>query len=328
MDKKDISQSNNLPQNLEGYVELLKDIKSILQRGLSKAYQAVDNLKVQTYWQIGERIVREELAHKERADYGKHIIEQLSFDLRFRRDELFRIVQFYRTYPIVVTVSRQLSWSHYLELITIRNDEERQFYEIQSVRNTWSVRELRKRIRSNEYQKAKKQGVVVSKLPVQLPAPEDVFKNTYNWDFLELDEKHSEKELEQALLDNIQHVLLEFGNGFAFVARQQKILIAGQWEKIDLLFYHYFLKCFIIVDLKARELRRGDIEQVTRYLTYYRDHKMENDREPIALIICKSHNKIDVYYSAGKDRDDIFVAEYKTKLPSEEEIKKQLRKIS
>ncbi len=104
-------------------------------------------------------------------------------------------------------------------------------------------------------------------------------------------------------------------------------MIAGEWEKIDLLFYHYLLKCFIIVDLKARELRRGNIEQVTRYLSYYRDHKIEGDRDPIALIICKSHNKIDVYYSAGKDRDDIFVAEYKTRLPSEEEIKKRLRKL-
>jgi hypothetical protein len=162
---------------------------------------------------------------------------------------------------------------------------------------------------------------------VPLPAPEDVFKNIYNWDFIELEEKHSEKDLEQALLDNIQQVLLEFGNGFAFVARQQKILIAGQWEKIDLLFYHYLLKCFIIVDLKARKLQRGDVEQVTRYLSHYRDHKIDGDRDPIALIICNSYNKIDVYYSAGKDRDDIFVAEYKTKLPSEDEIKKRLRKI-
>jgi predicted nuclease of restriction endonuclease-like (RecB) superfamily len=327
MDKKEISKSAKLPQKLEGYGELLRDIQSILQRGLSKAYQAVDNLKVQTYWQIGERIVREELAHKERADYGKRVIQQLAIDLRISRSLIFEIVQFYRAYSIVHALHGQLSWTHYRLLSSIQQIEERQFYEVQTIRNGWSYRELEHRIKSKEYENAKKIGAVISKLPVPLPAPEDVFKNTYNWDFIELEEKHSEHDLEQALLNNIQQVLLEFGKGFAFVARQQKVLIAGQWEKIDLLFYHYFLKCFIIVDLKARELRRGDIEQVTRYLTYYRDHKIESDRDPIALIICKSHNKIDVYYSAGKDRDDIFVAEYKTKLPSEDEIKKRLRKI-
>lgn len=327
MDKSELDKSKNLPQKLEGYDTLLKDIQSILQRGLSKAYQAVDNLKVQTYWQIGERIIRAELAHKERAGYGEELIKRLAFDLSIHERTLYRIVKFYNTYPILTTVLSELSWSHYLVLIDITHEGERKFYELMSANERWSVRELRKRIKNNEYKNAKKQGLVICKLPTLLPAPEDVFKNTYNWDFIELDEKHSEKELEQALLNNIQQVLLEFGNGFAFVARQQKILIADQWEKIDLLFYDYLLKCFIIVDLKARELQRGDIEQVTRYLTYYREHKIEGDRDPIALIICKSHNKIDVYYSAGKDRDDIFVAEYKTKLPSEEEIKKRLRKI-
>lgn len=325
MAQKELSKTVSLSSKLEGYDQLLNDIKSILQRGLSKAYQAVDNLKVQTYWQIGERIIREELAHKDRADYGERVIETLAVDLKSSKRLLFQIVQFYRTFPIVQTLSAQLSWSHYVELTSIKNDEERQFYEVQSIRNTWSVRELRKKIRGKEYQKAKKEGIIISKLPSPLPAPEDVFKNTYNWDFIDLDEKHSESALEQALLDNIQKVLLEFGNGFAFVSRQQKVLIGNQWERIDLLFYHYLLKCFIIVDLKARELKRGDIEQVTRYLTYYRDHKIENDRDPIALIICKKHNKVDVYYSAGKDRDDIFIAEYKTRLPSEKEIRERLR---
>ncbi len=325
MVQKDIAKIENLSAKLEGYDELLHDVKSILKRGLSKAYQAVDNLKVQSYWQIGERIVREELAHKDRADYGERVVETLAADLNASRRVLFQVVQFYRTYPIVQTLSAQLSWSHYLELITIKNNEERQFYEVQSIRNAWSVRKLRKKIRGKDYQQAKKEGIIITKLPTSLPAPEDVFKDTYSWDFIDLEEKHTESDLEQALLDNIQAVLLEFGNGFAFVSRQQKILIGSQWERIDLLFYHYLLKCFIIVDLKARELKRGDIEQVTRYLTYYRDYKIEEDRDPIALIICKKHKKIDVYYSAGKDRDDIFIAEYKTKLPSEEDIKERLK---
>lgn len=305
------------------YAVLLKDIKSIFQRGLVRAYKAVDNIKVQTYWQAGERIAREEISQK-RAGYGEEVIKKLSADLKIHERTLYRTLKFYKTYPILTTVLSELSWSHYLALIDFKDNQQRKFYEAMSVKESWSVRELRNRIKSREYERAKKKGEIVVKLPKQLPAPEDIFKDSYNWDFITLEEKHSENELENALLNNIQKVLLEFGSGFAFVGRQQKILINNNWYKIDLLFYHILLKCFVIVDLKARELRRGDIEQITRYLTYYREHKLEKDRDPIALIICKSHDKIDVYYSAGKDKDDIFVAEYKTKLPSEEEIKSKL----
>jgi predicted nuclease of restriction endonuclease-like (RecB) superfamily len=327
MVKKNLSKSPKVLAKLEGYDNLLRDVKSILEKARFRAYQAVDNIGVQTRWQVGERIVREELVHKERADYGKRVVEKLAEDLDLSRSLLFEMVKFYRIYPIVQTLSGQLSWSHYVELLTIKSSEERQFYEVQSIRNVWTVRDLKERIKGKEYQRAKKTGQIVTKIPIPLPSPEEVFKNSYDWNFLDLEEEHTEKDLEQALLNSIEKVLLEFGNGFAFMARQQRVLINNQWEKIDLLFYHAFLKCHVIVDLKARELRRGDIEQVTRYLTYFRDHKIEGDRDPIALIICKSHNKIDVYYSAGKDRDDIFVAEYKTRLPSEEEIKKKLKKL-
>lgn len=308
----------------ESYTALLRDIRSILHKGLAKAYKAVDNIKVQTYWQVGERIVREEFENRDRADYGKKLIDNLASDLGLRRDELYRIVQFYRTYPIVVTVSQQLSWSHYVELIKFKGEEERKFYEVQSIIERWGVRELRSRIKHNEYEKARKTGQLVPAVPLQLPSPDDVFKDSYNWDFISLEEQHTEKELESALLHSIQEVLLEFGSGFAFVGRQQKILINNKWHKIDLLFYHVLLKCYVVVELKARALAHGDIEQVTRYLTYFRETKIKGDRDPIALIICKSHDQIDVYYSAGKGRDDIFVAEYKTRLPSELEIESKL----
>lgn len=315
------------PSNLEGYHTLLSDIRSILDKNLSKAYQAVDNIKVQTYWQIGERIVRDELSHKERADYGKQMIPALALDLSYPESNLWRIVQFYRCYPILVTVSRELSWSHYVVLIAINNANERKFYESQIIKNCWSVREIRKKIKANEYKKCNQPERLGPKLPSTLPATQEIFKSTYDWDFIELEEKHSEKDLEQALLDKIEKVLLEFGSGFAFVSRQQKVLIADQWEKIDLLFYHIVLKCYVLVELKARELQRGDLEQVTRYLTYYRDNKVAGDRDPVALIICRHFDKIDVYYSAGKNKDDIFVAEYKTKLPAEKEIASKLHKL-
>ena len=136
-----------------------------------------------------------------------------------------------------------------------------------------------------------------------------------------------DKNLKQALLKNVQWALLDFNNTFGLVAINQKVFVDGRWGIIDLLFYHVLLKCYVIVNIQDRELRQGDMEQVNQYLTYLKAHKVPGDRDPIALIICKSHNKIDVYYSAGKDRDDIFVAEYKTRLPSEEEIKRKLKKL-
>lgn len=317
-------EQNRLPF-VESYTALLKDIKTILQKGLIKAYKAVDNIKVQTYWQVGERIARDEI-EDDRADYGQEIIKKISIDLKIHERTLYRILKFYKTYPILTTVLSELSWSHYLMLMDIDNFEQRKFYEIQAVKESWSVRELKKRLNNHEFERAKKKGEITITLPIQLPCREEVFKENYNWDFISLDEKHTEKQLENALLDNIQRVLLEFGTGFAFMARQQKILINNQWYKIDILFYHVLLKCYIIVELKARELRQGDIEQVTKYLTYFKERKISEDNDPIALIICQNHDKIDVYYSAGKNKENIFVAEYKTKLPSAQEIKAKLKK--
>ncbi|OGY78728.1 MAG: hypothetical protein A3B74_02965 [Candidatus Kerfeldbacteria bacterium RIFCSPHIGHO2_02_FULL_42_14] len=148
------------PDKLEGYDQLLADIRSIIDKGLGRAYQAVDNIRVQTYWQIGERVVREELKHKDRADYGKRLIDQLARDLNFSRTTMFAIVQFHRTYPIVQAVLGQLSWSHFFALIRLENPEERKFYEVQVVRNRWSSRELEKRMKQKEYDKARKRGKI------------------------------------------------------------------------------------------------------------------------------------------------------------------------
>lgn len=315
-------------KNLEGYKHLLEDIKSILQSGLGKAYKAVDNIKVQTYWQIGERIVREELANEERANYGEELIKKLSIDLNLHERTLYRIWHFYNTYPILTTVLSELSWSHYLALIDIKNSEERKFYEVQSVKESWSVRELEKRIKSKEYEKIRKAGQVAIKLPLQLPSPEEVFKDVYTWDFLELKEEHDEKQLETALLDNIQKILLEFGRGFAFMGNQEKILIGGQWHKADLLFYHRFLRCIVLVELKKEKFKPEFVGQINKYLTYFRENKLETERDPVGLIICKGKDDEEVHYALGKLKEDIFVAEYKTYLPSEEEIKKKLKEKS
>lgn len=318
-------QTKNIAK-LEGYNHLLNDIKSILQKGLAKAYKAVDNIKVQTYWQTGERIAREELEHKHRADYGKMVVESLAQDLGISRRVLYKIVRFYRTYPIVPALSAQLSWSHYEILIGIKSKEKREFYESVSIHSSWSIRELRKRIRNKEFERAKKKGEIVVRLPKQLSAPEDVFKDSYDWDFLELEKSHEEKELEKALLDKIEKVLLEFGRGFAFMGSQLKILIAGQYHKIDLVFYNRLLKCVVLVELKTERFRRDFVAQMNEYLTYVREHdKLEGERDPIGLVICKEKDEEEVHYALGRLKREIFVAEYKTKLPSEKEIENRIR---
>lgn len=147
-------------KKLEGYTEILSDIKSLLEKAKYHAYKAIDNLRVQTYWQIGERIVRGELQHKERADYGERVIENLSIDLDIQKRDLYRMVQFYKTYPIVTSLMSQLSWTHYTVLITITDKEKRRFYEQQAIQNAWSVRELRKQIKSQLYERAKREGKI------------------------------------------------------------------------------------------------------------------------------------------------------------------------
>jgi len=171
---------------LEGYTEILQDIKSLLEKARYKAYKAVDNLRVQTYWQIGERIVRGGLQHRERADYGELVIENLSIDIDIQRRDIYRMVQFYRTYPIVTSLMSQLSWTHYTVLITITDNEKRRFYEAHTIQNAWSVRELRRQIRSNLYERMKIKGEVVIAPITEIVEPEQVFKDTYNFDFLKI----------------------------------------------------------------------------------------------------------------------------------------------
>ena len=311
-------------QTPEGYKHLREDIAYLLQKAKLQAYKAVDNIRVQTYWQIGERITREELKEG-RADYGKKAVPLLAEDLGFSRTELFRMTEFYKAYPIVATVSQQLSWSHYRELIPLQKEEERKFYEIQAITNNWGVHALRKEIKAKIYHQAKKEGEITTKLPLQLPEPEEVFKDTYHFDFLGLQEDHSEQDLEEALTNRIVRTLLEMGKGFSFAGRQQKIVIDGQIHNIDLEFYNRELQCIVLVELKTEKFKAEFVGQMNKYISYYRKKiQLPFEKDAIGLIICAGKGKEEVHYALDGLDDRIFVAEYKTKLPSEEEIRKKL----
>lgn len=316
-------------QTPEGYHSLKEDISYLLKKATLQAYKAVDNIRVQTYWQIGERITREGLKGG-RADYGKRVIPLLAQDLGFSRAELFKMVQFYRTYPIVSQVARQLSWSHYAELIFVKDEEERRFYEIQAIRNNWGRNKLREHIKGQAYQQAKKEGQIkpVIEFPLQLPEPEEVFKDTYHFDFLGLKEGYNEQDMEEALTNRIVHTLLEFGYGFSFAGRQRKIVIDGQIHTVDLEFYNRELQCIVLVELKTERFKADFVGQMNKYISYYRKNiQLHFEKDTIGLIICAEKGKEEVHYALDGLDNRIFVAEYKTKLPSEEEIRERIGQV-
>ena len=317
-------------EKLDGYNGILQDIKSILEKAKYRAYKAVDNLRVQTYWQVGERIVREELQHKERADYGESVIKHLARDLGISERNLHNSVKFYKAYPILQTVSAQLSWSHYVELIYLGNKEERQFYEQQIIQNALSIRELREQIKNKLYAETKSRGKVVIAQPlVKAKEPEQIFKDTYNFKFLELEKGYGEEDLENSLIRNMERLLLELGYDFSLSGRQRKIIIDGQIHQVDLEFYHRGIPCIILVELKVGKFRSEYIGQMNKYLNYYKEHKKYPwEKDPIGLIICEHKGEEEVYYALGGITNKIFVAKYKTKLPSEDDIKDGLKRHS
>ncbi|ODS38176.1 MAG: hypothetical protein A7316_00315 [Candidatus Altiarchaeales archaeon WOR_SM1_86-2] len=299
-ESKPLVKADNKAEKLEGYDELLYDIRSLLEKAKYHAYKAVDNIRVQTYWQIGERIVREELQHKERADYGKRVVERLAIDLGFKRRLMFDIVQFYKIYTIVHALRAQLSWTHYRALLKIKDKNEREFYENQTIQNAWSTRELEKQVKSGLYKKTLKKGkiVKVTPLPLKSVVPEEAFKNSYDFDFLALPERYSEKDIENGLLSKTEQLLLEFGTDFALLARQKPIIIDGEYHKVDLELYHRGIPCIILVDLKIGKFKADHVGQMNKYLNYYKENrKYEWELDPIGLIICEYKGEEEVHYA-------------------------------
>ena len=312
-------------EGVEGYTEILQDIKSLLEKAKYRAYKAVDNLMVQTYWQIGERIVRGELQYRERADYGEQVIGRLAGDLEIAKRNLHNTVRFYRAYPIVQTVSAQLSWSHFVELIYLTNKEERQFYERQSIQNAWSVRELRRQVRSDLYERMEVKGEVVITPIARIIEPEQVFKDTYNFDFLRLSEKYSEEDLKTALINKLEKFLQELGSDFFIGRREVPVLIGGNRDKVDLELFHAGLLCYILVEIKTEQFKHAYVSQMYSYLNWYKEHKwQEGQRQPVGLIVCRTKDEETVHYALGDLKKEIFVAEYEVKLPSEEVIKRRI----
>ena len=324
-----MKKSDIISKDHDSYRSLLNELKSILNKGLARAYKVVDNIKVQTYWQIGERIVRDEIENKERADYGKQLVAQISFDLGINKRELYRIIRFFKLYPIVASVTPQLSWTHYSVLVDIEKVEKRNFYQQKAVDYSWSVRELKNKINSHLYENSAREEIGVFQKRKLLPKADalDIFKGSYDLGFIR---NHlNEKEFENSLISNVEGFLNELGTDFCFAGRQIPVKIDGTTHFIDILLYHKGIPCNILVELKTRKLDARDVGQMNKYVNYFRTNRQyEHEKETIGLIICSEAGIEEAQYALGGLEEKIFIATYQPKLPTIEQLKNAMKKAT
>lgn len=318
------------------------DIKSILQTARDNAYKSVNFIMVEAYWNIGKKIVEVEQNGETKAKYGSKLISELSkqltvdFGSGFSARNIRNMRQLYNCFPIWQTVSAKLSWSHYLLILKIENEKAKDYYIQETIASNWSVRALERQINSLYYERLissqEKQSVIQEAKEntknLQLTA-KDIIKDPYVLEFLDLKDNKSfrENELESALLEKIQEFLLELGRGFAFVSRQKRIKTQTSDFYIDLVFYNYLLKCFVLVDLKIGKLTHQDIGQIDMYVNMYDDlEKNESDNPTIGIILCTDKDETIVKYSHINSKDNLFVSKYQLYLPSEEELKREIER--
>jgi len=295
---------------------------------------------VEAYWNIGREIVEEEQKGKQRAEYGAFLVKDLSLKLSkeygrgFDQSNLWNMCLFYKRFPILDAVRRELSWTHYRLLLKIENTEARSFYINECLEAQWSTRQLERQINSFFYErllKSKNKKLVkkeIEKLETGKSA-RDIIKDPYVLEFLDLKEnqKFLEKDLERAILDNLQNFLLELGKGFAFVSRQKRITAEGEHFYIDLVFYNYILKCFFLVDLKVGKLTHQDIGQMDFYVRFFEDKiRAKEDNPAIGLILCAEKNVTVVKYSVLNESKQVFASKYKLFLPTEYELKEEINR--
>lgn len=283
-------------------------------------------------------IVEEEQNGQNRAGYGELLLSGLSkrltkeFGKGLSLTNLKYMRQFYKAFPIGQTLSDQLSWSHYLLLTRIKEDEKRLFYLHESVAAKWSVRELDRQISSLLFErltlsKDKDKVLNVANTGHIIDKPQDLVKDPYVLEFLNLKENAAlyEKDMENALIEHLQEFLLELGKGFCFVSRQQRITIDGDHFYIDLVFYNRIAKCFVLIDLKIGKLSHQDVGQMQMYTNYYkRTQMLEGENEPIGILLCSEKNDAVVKFTLPEDNNQIFASKYKLYLPTEEELKSEL----
>lgn len=348
-------------------------IKSIIEQARSDVVRTVNSQMVQAYWLIGRELVEVRQHGKKRAPYGEELIEtiaeklQAEFGKGFTPTNLKYMRLFYLAYPHLLADEKRhaasdqskalqpsskirhavrdelitvgvldpnLSWTHYRLLTKVESDQARSFYEIETIKNRWSSRELERQINSLLFERLAKsrdkRGVLaLARKGQEIQTPEDAIKDPLVLEFLDIREtsRMVESKLEEALLNNLQKFLLELGKGFSFLERQQRLTLDGDHFYVDLVFYHTILKCYVLIDLKVAKLTHADLGQMQLYVNYYDEHRRtKGDNPTVGLILCTDKNDAVVKYTLGKGNRQIFVSRYKLHLPTEEELAQELRR--
>jgi predicted nuclease of restriction endonuclease-like (RecB) superfamily len=320
------------------YPQLLEQISQTYGTGQRRAVAAVNAQLTQTYWHIGKHIVEFEQGGSNKAEYGKSLISQLAVDLNFRHGKAFNRTNlvysrlFYVTFPIGETLSHQLTWSHIVELLKLDDPLERSFYEKQTVLENWSIRELKRQKETSLFLRlaASKDKAGVLKLAAQgniIEHPSDLLRDPYVFEFLKIPEPHhiSELQLETQLCDHLQQFLLELGKGFTFVGRQYRMTLNNTHYRVDLVFYHRILRCFVLIDLKLNEVQHHDIGQMNMYLGYFANEENgEGDNPPIGIILSRNKDELVVEYATYQMSSQLFVQKYQLYLPEREDLRREI----
>ena len=336
------SKTTDLSANIGGIDidRLACRIQDLVYAAKANVVREINSTIVQTYWHVGRHIVEFEQRGNSSAEYGKALLSLLSKRLSlalgkgFSVPNLYNMRRFYLIYPNLQTLSIKLSWSHICELVAIEDDLERQFYERTCEKERWSVRDLKRQRDSGLYLRmaasCDKEGIMkLASQGLTYSTPEDVVKDTYTLEFLGLDsqKRFSERNLEEAVLNNLTRFLLELGKGFTFQARQYPIVIDNEHYYIDLVFYHKKLRCPVLIDLKIGAVKHRDIGQMNMYLGYFAKEELESgDNPPLGIILAREKDELMVEYATYGMDSNLFVSKYELYLPDKEQLRRVVNK--
>lgn len=323
---------------------MIVDIKNIIVKAKSEVAKEVNTKLLLAYWNIGKTIVENEQNGDITPEYGRKLYVELSKELTkefgkgFSRSNLFNMRNFYIKYPNVQTVSGQLSWSHYCELLSISDESKRSFYEKESINSRWSVRELKRQIDTSLFERVllsdgssnKKKVIQLANEGIDINTPQDIMKDPYVFEFLGLPENKPllEKDLEYKLIRHIEDFLLELGRGFMFVGSQQRITLNNTHYYVDMVFYNKTLKAYVLIDLKMGKLRPENVGQMNMYLNYYNlEVNDEDDNEPIGIILCADKDEIAAEYALGGLNNQIFASKYTLYIPEKEKLIREVERL-
>lgn len=324
--------------------DIYSSIKELMDNARNKVAIEVNNILIQTYWEIGRIIVEEEQGNSDRAEYGKQLVTDLSKRLTkeygkgFSKSNLFNMRNFYLSFPIFQTLSGKLSWSHYCELLSISDDNKRSFYEKETINANWSVRELKRQIKTSLFERLllssgdenKEKVLELALKGNEINKASDVVKDPYVFEFLGIPEEKviMENDLEKALITHIEKFLLELGKGFMYVGSQQRITLGNTHYYVDMVFYNKILRSYVLIELKTGKLMPEAVGQINMYLNYYKTEVNDNtDNEPIGIILCTDKDSIQAEYALGSLSNNIFASKYTLYIPNKEILEEQVERV-